>query len=408
VKFHKIAVIIPAVVLALALLIGSSLLLRMFFFIALVLLASYLWAVFGSRGIHVSVDKLPEHCQVGGRFNHSVTVENKSKYPHLFLRAGEQTDMPGYQNARILNLLPGRVQTWQSVVDCTHRGLYNIGPFRLTASDPFGIFSRHSRIGETSKVLVYPRTIDLPLFKSVSINESGYASGYQSISQISPNASSVREFASGDSLHHIHWHSVAHTGRLMVKMFDADRSYNSSKIFWLVIDLDEQAQAGLRNESTEEYAVSIASSLIKKHIENGMSVGLIAAGDREHFSLPARGESHLWNLLGSLAVARAKGDTSLGESILGKMENFKDNPVLMIVATSTSRELLEALRKLKNKVESVVVILLNTPSFGGTHHIVNNPHNLTLSGAQVYTIRQGDELSKALDSRVSVWQARYG
>jgi uncharacterized protein (DUF58 family) len=291
---------------------------------------------------------------------------------------------------------------------CTRRGKYGIGSVSVTSGDPFGLFTKRVMMGESSKIIVYPRIVDLPLFKSVSLNDFGYASGFQSISQISPNASSVREFASGDSLHHIHWHTTAHTGKLMVKMFDADHSYNSSKIFWVVIDMDENAHAGHGDESTEEYAVTIAASLIRHHLESGMKVGMISAANQSHLFSPSRGEQYLWGMMEALALVRAEGKMPLGQLILSHVEDFKEDPVIMIIATSASRQLMEAVRRLKSQVESVVVVLLDASSFNGKGGDLNSAHNLSLLGVQVYSIRHGDEISKALDSRSSVWQTRYG
>lgn len=407
-KFRKIVLLIPLLLLVLTLVAGSSLLWRLFIVSALALAVSFLWALFGSRGISVTIDEPPRHSQVGEKIIRSVTATNSSRFASLFVKAEEISTMPDYQNSRLLNLKGRETQRWQNILTCTHRGLYNLGTVRVTSGDPFGLFSKSVRMGESSKLIVYPRIIDLPLFKTVSLNDFGYTTGFQSISQMSPNASSVREFMSGDSLHHIHWHSVAHTGRLMVKMFDADRAYNSSKTFWLALDMEAKTQAGKSDDSTEEYAVTIAASLIRHHLENGMRVGMITEGDRAPVFSPARGEQYLWGMLEALATIRAQGSTPLGQLIFQHIDEFKDDPVIIIIATSNSGQLVESIRRLKTRVESVVVILLDSPSFGEKREAINTAQNLTFSGAQVYVVKQGDELSKALDSRVSIWQARYG
>jgi hypothetical protein len=104
VKFRKIIFIVPALVLVLALIVGSSLLWRLFLASALVLMVSYLWALFADRGVSVTTNKPPEHSQLGERFERSITVENKSRFPRLFIKVGEDTNIPGYQNEKLLNL----------------------------------------------------------------------------------------------------------------------------------------------------------------------------------------------------------------------------------------------------------------------------------------------------------------
>jgi len=283
-----------------------------------------------------------------------------------------------------------------------------MGVVTITSGDPFGFFTEKRTYGEPARIIVYPRIVDLPLFKSVSLNEFGFISGFQSINQISPNASSVREYASGDSLQHIHWRSTAHTGKLMVKMFDADHSYSSSKTFWVVPDMAKNVQAGQGDESTEEYAVTIAASVIRHYLESGMKVGMIADdGDISLFS-PSRGEQNLWAMMESLATIKATGRMPLGQLLLNHAADFKDDPVdrhhryFYVPTVDGSRQQIK-----KSGGEAVVVVLMDAATFGDTHTAINNAHGLSFMGAQVYNVRKGDEVAKALDSRSTVWQTNY-
>jgi uncharacterized protein (DUF58 family) len=193
----------------------------------------------------------------------------------------------------------------------------------------------------------------------------------------------------------------------MVKMFDADHSYSSSKVFWVAIDMDKNAHAGQKDDSTEEYTVTIAASVIRHYLESGMKVGMLTAGNEISLFPPSRGEQNLWAMMEALAVIRANGQIPLGQLLLNHAPEFKDDPVIVIIATSTSRQLMEAVSRLKSQVESIVVVLLDAATFGDTHMPLNSGHNLSLMGTQVYNVRNGDELSKALDSRSIVWRENY-
>lgn len=381
--------------------------LRLFLLSLLVPLASYLWTILGIRGISVDASPPPDHCQVGERFEQDITVINNSRLPKLWLKVEEGTDMPGHHDAAVLNLPAGGSHRWQSIIRCQRRGLYHLGTVIATAADPFGLFSRQRTMGEAQSILVYPATLDLPLFKSASFNEFGYGAGYQSISQISPNASSVREFTSGDSLNHVHWPSTAHTGKLMVKMFDADRSSNSAKNVWIVLDMQAAAHFGDGEESTEEYGVTIAASLAKKHVDTGMRVGLAAVGEQTYFITPDRGEEHLWRLLETLALMRATGDIPVGRLLSEQADRFRGDTIVIIITPSVTGELFDATRKLRHRVDSVVAILLDPASFGGAVSVTNMARNLSTTGIQAYVVRQGDEVARALDHRVSLLHARY-
>ena len=65
------------------------------------------------------------------------------------------------------------------------------------------------------------------------------------------------------------------------------------------------------------------------------------------------------------------------------------------------------LRQIKNRGAPVIVVLIDSASFSGTVGTVSVANSLVSSGFQVYVIRHGEELARALDSRVLIPQARY-
>lgn len=401
-KTRAIIFIVPIVLLTLALVGGSSLLLRLFFLTLLVLLVSYLWAMIGIRHINAQAEKPPERCQVGEQFQQEFTVFNNSKIPKFLLRIEENTDMGGEHSPQVLNLLPRSSHCWQSTVDCRHRGRYSVSSVLATATDPFGLFSRQRRLGKPHSIIVYPATIDLPLFKLASSTDFGYGSGQRSISRISPNASSVREFVAGDSLHHVHWHTTAHTGKLMVKVFDADRSQGSSKTVWVVLDMQEASHFGEGEETTEEYGVTIAASVVRKYLESGMWAGLMASGDETYLFPPERGEEHLWHMLEALALIKATGKVSVSQLISEQMERLKGDSMVVIISPSPTGQLVDIIRQLRNRVSSVVVVLLDAASFGGDTDATEMVHPFSAMGVQVYVVQQGDELARVLSDRFSL------
>jgi len=406
-KIRTVLYILPVLLLALAFLGGSTLLLRLFFLSVLVPVVSYLWTVLGIRGVDAEADPPPEHCQVGERFQQRIAVTNNSRIPKLWLRVEESTDLPGRRDPAVLNLPRWGSRQWQSTFTCRRRGRYHLGTVTVTASDPFGLYSRQHTVGKPHSILIYPATIDLPLFKASSFNEFGYGSGYQAISQISPNASSVREFVSGDSLNHVHWPGTAHTGKLLVKVFDADRSYDGSKTVWVALDMQAGPHFGHGEETTEEYGVTIAASLVRKHLQSGMRVGLLATGEQTYLIPPERGDDHLWRMLEALAVIQATGEIPVGQVISDHMEYLRGNSTVIVVTPAISGSLVEAARQLRNRVDSIVVVLLDPASFGGEASMANAARNLSTTGVQVYVVRQGDELGRALDNRASLLHARF-
>ncbi len=391
-------IIIPLLILALVLATGFTLVSRLFILMALVMLFSYIWTRLGLRGIAATVEKPTEHCQVGKWFDEGITLFNKSRLPKLFLRVQENTDLPDHHNAAIMNLSPRGSHSWQSKVYCRRRGRYSLGAFTVTAGDPFGLFSMQRKIGEPQTVLIYPETLELPFFQPLFHSEPGYGPSHWLISENSSSASRVREYAQNDSFKHIHWGSTAHTGKLMVKVFDPDRSNYASKDIWVILDMQQASHAGGSDGATEEYGVTIAASLIKKYIDNDKRVGLIASGDQLYTFLPQTGHQHLWSTLEALATMKATGTTPI-DQVLQETEHFEVNPVLLVITPSTSEATISSLRRLKNRGAMVIAILIDSATFGGTVSAVNAANSLSSGGVQVYVIRQGEDLAKELDSR---------
>lgn len=396
-----LTIAVSFVLLGSALLLGSVLLLRLFFVTASVSILSYVWALVNLSSLTVSVGKPPEHLQVGDTFHREISITNNGRIQHLWLKLKDNTNLPGSQDATMINIPGKQSHAWLTTFTCKRRGRYHLGPTTLTTTDPFGIFIKSRIMGKEQEIIVYPATVDLPLFRFASFSDFGFSTGYQAISHISPNASSVREYTSGDSLHHIHWRSTARIGSLMVKVFDIDRSYNASKTAWILLDMNEDSHFGRGEDNSDEYAVTIAASLVRKYIEGGMRVGLISSDDRTKFFPAERGENHLWDILEALALFKNDWKTTLNEVVVQRTDCFQDNPFIIMVATSATKDLMETVHLLKNRVDSVVVVLLDIASFRGRPSTFDSYRALTSVGAQVYTVRKGEEIAKALDSRTT-------
>jgi uncharacterized protein (DUF58 family) len=406
-KIRAVLIIVPLVILALALAWGSILMLRLFSLSVLVLLLSYLWTLLGIRGIEAQVKQLPERCQVGEEIDEEITVFNRSKVPKLLIEAQENTDLPGHYNMLAFNLSPGSSRSWRARVYCQRRGRYHLGSFTATVTDPFGFFSLNRNLGEAQQVLVYPATLELPTFWPLSHHEAGYSPNHWLINESTPNASRVREYTTSDSLNRIHWNSTAHIGKLMVKVFDADRPNNVARNLWVVADMHQASHLGDNDETTEEYCVTLAASLIKKYIDNGRQVGLAALGDQPYFFPPQTGDQHLWRMLEALALMKATGDVPIDRLISDEIERFGLNSAIVVITSSADERVAASLRRLTDRGIRAVAILLDPVSFGGTVSAANVARRLTSSGIQNYIVRQGSDLAAELNNRASSSYIRH-
>ncbi|MFC2021260.1 DUF58 domain-containing protein [Chloroflexota bacterium] len=395
--------IIPAVLLIMALATGFILLFSLFVLSALTLLICYLWTVIGIRGITGHVEDVSGHSQVGEWFGEKTTVVNNSWVPKVHVKVQEHTDMPGHQNTSLFNMSPRRSHSWETDVYCARRGKYSLGSLTATISDPFGIFSSSRNFGEPQSLFVYPAILELPFFQILSRNDLGHGSSRWLTSESGPGAARVREYIVGDTLNRIHWRSTAHARKLMIKEFDTDHSNYSTKNIWIVLDMNHDSHVYTDVESTEEYCITIATSLIKKYIDNDKEVGLLVSDEPTEIFPPKIGNQHFWDMVSVLTLIKATGETTIDQSLLNNIELFGDNPVVIVITPVANDKLAAALRKIRSRGAVIVAIISNLDESASA---ARSASNLISSGFQVYSIRHGDKLHETLDSRAYIPSVR--
>ncbi len=399
-KIRRVIIIIPLCVLALALAGGFTWLWRFFILLVVVLALSYIWSRLGARAIDGRVKKPSDCCQVGEYLEEEFTITNYSRMPSPLIEAQEETDLPGYRNTLAFSLPAHDSHTWCTLAVCRRRGLYTVGALSVRVSDPLGLFPVEKYLGGNYEVIVYPQTLELPFFQALPRQEPGQSPRRWMASEAGPSAARVRDYTSGDSLHHIHWHTTAHTGRLMVREFEPDRSSYNFKNIWIVPDMHHASRLGEGEATTEEYAVTIAASLAKKYITNGKQVGLLAVGNRSYISLPDTGDEHLRQILSALALMKAEGEVPMETLLASQAERFEAGSVVVVIMPALSREVIAPLRRLLHHGVIVTVILLDPQSFGDQTGAESLARSLAASGLYVHVMRRGSEISRALDSRL--------
>jgi uncharacterized protein (DUF58 family) len=395
IKFRVIVFIVPLAILVLALAGGHVLVWRLFSLSALLLLLSYVWARLGIHGIEGQINQPAKHCQVGDSFDVEAVISNVSLLPKLLIKVRENTNLPGHSNQLAINLRPRESYSWQTNVHCQLRGQYRLGSLTVEVADPFGLFPAHRELGESQSLLVYPATCELPHFWITSYVEPGSGQNFWLTTEPNPVVSRVREYVPGDSLSRIHWRSTAHVGKLIVKDFDLDLS----KSIWVIMDMSKPSPAGNGTNTIEEHCVMIAASLVKKYVDSGQQVGLITQGDDFYLFPPQVGHQHLWRVMGALALVKAVGEIPVNRLINREIERFGSNSIAVVITSSTSDEMVASLLHLKSRGATMVAILLDATSFGGIVNPQGIARHLTSNGIPAYTVRQGDDLATALDSR---------
>jgi uncharacterized protein (DUF58 family) len=386
-------IIVTALLAGAVVLTGSILVLRVFYAWVLALAMGYIWVAFVSRGISFSATAVPDRSQVGNSLTQKISLANTSFLPKPGIRLQAYNDLPGGNVSGILDLPARKTAIWQADFPLTRRGKYGLGIFELRSTDPFGLFQRKVMAGSRSEITVHPMTVPLPPFSLLGLDGSNLSK--RTPEALSASVSNIREYTTGDSLRHVHWRSTAHTGRYMVKVFDADRSRHRPENFWVVLDLGT-SHSGTGNDSTLEYAVTLTASLAKEYISNGFRFGLLAA-TTEPIVFPSNtGQEYLTELLDFLAVVSANGSFSFGELLARNQSLFGSNSTVIIITPSSASSLTDSYHQLNSRGCAAAYFLIDGADFGGTSP-AGAGRTLTQLGAPVYLLRRAETFRQAVD-----------
>ena len=355
----------------------------------------YIWNLISVQSLEVSVDRRSRRVRVGDNVEERLTIRNLSALPKPTLEVEDLTDLPGYSSGMAVSLPTKGFRSWRTQMPARRRGVYTLGPVRVSNTDAFGIFRRERFFCDTDQLIVYPRTHYIPEFAIPAADLSGDSSTRRRSHDLTPHASSVREYAFGDSISRVHWSSTAKLGKLMSKEFDLGQSSD----VWILVDLHRDVQAGELEESTDEYAVSIGASLSRKYLEAGLPVGLISQGDQRYFLPADTGTGQFERILEFLALSKSEGSVAL-ESLLAEEEQLWGYHSSLIVITPSNRpDWVTALRELMRRRVRVAVVLIDGASFDGFFNTEDVVPHLYVAGIPPYLIRKGDDIPVAL-SRV--------
>lgn len=382
---------------------GFWLVFRLVYIIAIAIPLCWLFVWWNTRNLEAEVDRRTNRAQVGQEAQEVIEVRNRSFLPKVWLEIDDPSDLPGHRSKRVVIIPPRRSRNWVVNTPLVRRGLYDWGPLRVTASDPFGVFRKVARFGGTQQILVYPPVVNLPHFAAPPANLPGEGRWRRRTHYVTPNASGIREYVPGDSFNRIHWPSSMRGRGLMVKTFELDPA---SEI-WIVLDLERRTAAGHDEEATDEYGVRIAASVARHYINENRPVGLIAFGKDLWVQEPERTGHQLTRILEMLATAYSVGDAPLANVLMEEQRRFGRHTTLVVITSATDDSWLPAIQSLTQRGVKAAVVLVDPSTFGDTRSPLMLFGQLTASGILTYVVRRGDDLSLALSptgSGVNTWQ----
>ena len=353
---------------------------------------AYYWAKANTRNIEVTTERPVDRLQEGQDFVERITVKNQGWFTKLWLEVEDSTNIPGHNATRIITLGPRESKTWRTTTNCRRRGLFSVGPVRVTTGDPFGFFRYTNTYGRPQGVLVYPRATELPNFYVPPAHLPGEGRFRKRTHYVTPNASAVRPYEPGDSFNRIHWPTTARTNQLMVKLFELDPASD----IWVILDLDKSVHVGEGDDSTEEHSVRIAASVARFFLLANRSVGFISYGRRLFVEDAERGAQHYTRILEGLALAKAEGDVDIGTLVTEESKRFGRHTTVVVVTPSTEEEWVGSLQFIAQRGVKVAAVILDAATFGSTRNSLMVFGALAAGDIYTYVVRRADDLDTSL------------
>ena len=323
------------------------------------LVLSWLWARYSLRKMIFRRTASSGRVQVGETFDERLMLDNVSALPKLWVQIADGSTLPGHRAGYVASMGGRKRATWRARTLCKQRGRFQLGPVVATSGDPFGLFRRRVFLTEQRELMVLPRVLPISNFVLFSGGLPGRGRTSRRALQATTNATTIREYMSGDALNRIHWRSSAHYNKLMVKEFDLDPAMDA----WIILDLHDEMQAGEGEHSTEEYGVTIAATIATFLLRQDLSLGMIVNAEHREFLSLDRGDRQIERVLEMLAVVRAGPGPDLKEALALDAFHFGRNTVAIIITPSSSRDWHDGVRHLQRRGVQVAVVGLDAASF---------------------------------------------
>ncbi len=270
------------------------------------------------------------------------------------------------------------------------RGVFRWHGIEAVGTDALGLVVM-SKVYETEPVelTVLPRPIpihlDLPVAQGWGISEA--ESGQSRGAGLEPRG--VREYASGDSLRHVHWASSARRGQLLVKEFEAG-SHTAASI---VIQQSQGSELGKGADTTLEHMCGNAVFLAEQLMHQG---AMVQFPTLEGKPLRTSGAERLNEINEMIARVQADHEQSVSAEIQANLKLLPPGSILILMLSRADAGLSGLFRQLKAMGVQVVALIYGNSKTATTQEVQfaadrRFMDELEGAGAMVRMVEKGGE-----------------
>jgi uncharacterized protein (DUF58 family) len=262
----------------------------------------------------------PHTVSEGRAFPVTLTVAARGGIPQGAIRIADALpplltpDIPN-GGSRPLDTWDGQIGSQTYHVTAEKRGVFSLGPASIYTTDPLGLFGFAVKACPPSEVVVHPQPI---LSRASHFGAEGRLGRRERDGKTHRGEGmdfhGVREYRTGDTLRRVHWPTTARTGKLAVVEFE--RAFQQDVV--VCLDRARGGEIGAGRETTLEYAVKIAATLVDRALRAGGGVTLVTQGAVLTSGLNSRDrDADRYRFLDALARLTAESDDSLAVDLRG-------------------------------------------------------------------------------------------
>jgi uncharacterized protein (DUF58 family) len=355
---------------------------------------AWAWPRFAIRGMSLTRHLDPGTPTVGESFEEVIEVKRTGFMPAPWVEIRDLSGIADYQPGRVISV-GGEAVTWKARGVYRRRGWITFGPTSLRVREPFGLFNREMRVGQRTSVLVYPRVRPVPDIMTPSSPQVGNSQTFGAWADYPPETGGIRDYTTGDSFGRIHWPLSTRHGKLMSKTFEQPLTTD----LWILLDLDRSVHFGDGEESTVEYAISLAASMAAQVHSRGRQIGLIANDSKGTILEPHRAVRQDRLILDYLAVAQADGRTPLTKTLAWDRIRRLPRRAIAVITPSADPEWVRLLQAVRGRRTTLIVFYLDGASFGGPDR---NPSFDLGQDVDLYVVRCGDDFARLVRTRDAI------
>jgi len=172
--------------------------------------------------------------------------------------------------------------SFEYVLQADRRGVFEIGPAMFKHSDVIGMFSFDRQLGRADELVVHPTPVKIPRIWTQVASLRAPERPRRRFRAEGTEIYGTRPFVPGDDLRRVDWNATARRGQLIVREYERNEATDAT----VVLDLEGRVHRGEGDDATVERAVKLAASVVAQLLDRGSSVGLVAAGAEQDWSIP--------------------------------------------------------------------------------------------------------------------------